>query len=417
MKNNIYLIIAGVFGFIILNTALFYVYPGKFLTLAYVMFLIVPLITALVIVFARFSFLFTSRISEQEDEKKLLRERQEEIIENMIEGLVVHDMSGKIYSVNSTAEKFLNISADKLLYRTYSQIQNKTSLLQTLFEDKDLTNKTERESSFKDKHGKEYVFKIISVELNKKRGEILKIIRDISREKHLDKMKSEYITVMSHKFLTPLNGIKWIAPSLLQDDIDKGDKTRFINNIIKSTDRLIELTSLLLKITEMEEGNFGYKFKNINLVEIVRQSVKDRKDDIKKKNIKLSFESKEPVLEVVADKDRIKVVVDNFIDNAIKYTKERGEIDILLEKDGDGAKFSIKDNGIGISKEAQENIFTKFVRDDRAIAMHTEGSGLGLFIAKNIIEEHKGKVGFISSENGGSTFFFILPKDRKKKSR
>lgn len=416
MKNNIYLIIAGVFGFVILNIILFYAYPGKFSTMAYIIFLIVPLITALVIVFARFSFLFTSRISEQEDEKELLRERQEEIIENMVEGLVVHNVSGKIFSVNSTAERFLNISADKLLYRTYIQIQNKNLLLKALFEDKDLTNKTEREISFKDKYGKEYVFKIISVELNKKRGEILKIIRDISREKYLSKMKSEYITVMSHKFLTPLNGIKWTAPSLLQDNIEKSDKTRFINNIIKSADKLIELTTLLLRITEMEEGNFGYKFENTDLLEIVKRSIKDRKDDIKKKNIILSFESRESVLEITADKDRTKVVVDNFIDNAIKYTKEGGKIDVLLKRDGDNIKFSVKDNGIGISKESQQNIFTKFVRDDRAISMHTEGSGLGLFIAKNIIEEHGGKIGFTSSENNGSTFFFILPKDRKKKS-
>lgn len=412
MKKNIYLIIAGVLAFGIINTALFYAYPDKFSTIAYVTFLIVPLIVAVVVVFTRFSLLFTSRISEQEDEKKLLRERQKEIVENMIEGLVVHDISGKILTVNSAAERFIGIPMSELIYKTSSNITKESKLLHALFKGFDKDNK--KEYSFKNKHGKEYIFKIISVELNKKRGEILKIIRDISREKHLDKMKSEYITVMSHKFLTPLNSIKWTVPSLLDSNVNDSDKERFMKNIMESTNKLIELTSLLLRITEMEEGSFGYKLAETDLSGIVNRSVDDRKDDVEKKRISMTFHKEEDSNFVIADKDRIKVVVDNFIDNAIKYTKEGGNIDVRLESLDENVRFSVKDSGIGISKRAQTDIFSKFVRDDRAVSMHTEGSGLGLFIAKNIIEEHNGKVGFISSEDGGSTFFFTLSKSKQK---
>jgi two-component system phosphate regulon sensor histidine kinase PhoR len=412
MKYNTYLVIAGVFAFGIINVALFYAYPGKFSAIAYVTFLIIPLIIAVVVVFTRFSFLFTSRISEQEEEKKLLRERQKEIVENMIEGLVVYNRSGKILSVNGAAEKLLNVSGSEILYKTKAEIKKKSPLLDALF--KDLSSEDEREHSLKDKHGKEYVFKIISVELNKERGEMLKIIRDISREKHLDKMKSEYLTIMSHKFLTPLNSIKWTAPNLLDADVKDSDKERFIENIMKSTEGLIKLTSLLLRVTEMEEGSFGYKLGAVNLQEIIENTIKDRKDGIKKKKISMTFHKpKTPIIDITADKDRIKVVIDNFVDNAIKYTPDNGKIDIMLEDDNVDIKFSIQDNGIGISKGAQGDIFKKFIRDQRAIAMHTEGSGLGLFIVKNIIKEHGGEVGFTTSEDGGSTFFFTLPKFHK----
>lgn len=412
MKNNIYSIIAGVLAFGIINAALFYAYPDKFSTIAYVTFLIAPLVIAIVIIFTRFSFLFTTRISEQEDEKKLLRERQKEIVENMIEGLVVHDKQGKILAVNDAAEKFLDMSSSELLYRTRKNINKKSSLLDAIFEVQD-PKKDAIEHSFKDKYGKEYVFKIISVKLSDERNEMLKIIRDISREKHLDKMKSEYLTTMSHKFLTPLNGIKWAAPSLLDDNVKDDDKERFIKNIIESTDRLIELTSLLLRVTEMEEGNFGYKLGPVNLQTVVENAIKDRKDDTKEKKISMVFHKpKTKVPDITADKDRIKVVIDNFIDNAIKYTPEKGEINVQLEKVDKNIRFSVRDNGIGISKKTQVDIFLKFVRDDRATAMHTEGSGLGLFIAKNIIEGHGGKVGFTSKEGSGSTFFFTLPLSR-----
>ncbi len=412
IKNNIYLIIAGIFAFGIINAAMFYLYPGNFSTIAYVSFLIIPLVVAIIIVFIKFSFLFTSRISEQEDEKKLLRERQKEIVENMVEGLVVHDKSGKILAVNGMAEKFLGVSSSEILYKTSAELLKKSSLFKAIFEKPYFEN--EAEHLFKDKYGKEYVFKIISVKLSEKRGEILKIIRDISREKHLDKMKSEYLTIISHKFLTPLNEIKWTASNFLDDNIKNNNKERLAKNIINSTDRLVELTSLLLRVTEMEEGSFIYKLESVNMQTIVENIIQDRKDDIKKKKISIVFHKPSTTFpNVPADKDRIKIVIDNFIDNAIKYTPDGGKINIQLEKSGKDIKFSIKDNGIGISKKVQSDIFSKFVRDKRAIEMHTEGSGLGLFIAKNIIEEHRGKVGFISEDTGGSTFFFILPRDRK----
>lgn len=408
VKNNIYLIIAGVFAFGIINTALFYAYPGKFTTIAYVTILIAPLLVAVIIVFIRFSFLFTSRISEQEDEKTLLRERQKDIVENMIEGLIVHNKTGKILTVNHTAEKFIGIPSIEMLYKTRSQIQSKSSLLDALFSD--FSSENQKEHLFKDEYGEDYAFKIISVTLSKKRGEMLKIIRDISREKHLDRMKSEYLMVMSHKFLTPLNGIKWTAPSLLEENIKPDDKKRFINNIIESTNRLIELTSLLLHITEMEEGNFGYKLESVDLQGIVENAVRDRQDDARKKDVVLALNIPMRSLpKITCDRDRIKVVIDNFIDNAIKYTNSGGKIDVLLEKQDKDIRFSVKDEGIGISKEAQPDIFKKFIRDQRAVSMHTEGSGLGLFIAKHIIEELNGKIGFVSSEKGGSKFFFTLP--------
>src|SRR3989344_905764 len=175
----------------------------------YILLIFIPLIAAVLIVFARFSLLFLKKIDEGEEEEKLLRERQKEIVENMVEGLVAHTVDGRILMVNEAAEKFLNVQFADIKDKNIAEINNPSQLLIAVF--MPMEDRKELAFSFKDSFEQELFYQIIQVPLSKKKGEILKIIRDVSRAKYLDRMKNEYITIMSHKILTPLTNIKWAA--------------------------------------------------------------------------------------------------------------------------------------------------------------------------------------------------------------
>ncbi len=380
----------------------------------YILLIFIPLIAAVLIVFARFSLLFLKKIDEGEEEGKLLRERQKEIVENMVEGLVAHTVDGRILMVNEAAEKFLNVQFADIKDKNIAEINNPSQLLIAVF--MPMEDRKELAFSFKDSFEQELFYQIIQVPLSKKKGEILKIIRDVSRAKYLDRMKNEYITIMSHKILTPLTNIKWAAGVLSGNNLDERKKQGSVKNITDSANKLIEFTSHLLKITEIEEGLFGYKFEKVDMAELAEEVVKNYRQEASRRDIKISTgDLRKNFYFVKGDKNRLVAAMTNYIDNAVKYSPDGGQIEISLQQDKYILWFNVKDNGIGVSPEMANSLFTKFFRDKRAKAVHTEGTGAGLFIVKNIIEKHGGKVGYDPVKKGGSIFYFTLPVYKEEK--
>ena len=178
----------------------------------------------------------------------------------------------------------------------------------------------------------------------------------------------------------------------------------------KSNEEMINLISDLLNVTRIEEGKYLYKPALADLKEITQSVIDLHQEKIGQKNIKLEFQkSKEKLPKVRVDLEKIKLAIGNLVDNAINYTLPQGNITISVKKKTEGLTFQIKDTGIGIPKDQQERVFTKFFRGVNAIRMETEGSGLGLFITKNIVEAHGGKIWFETKEGKGTTFYFTLP--------
>ena len=353
-------------------------------------------------------------MSKQEENDSLLRERQKEIVENIMEGLVVHSADGRILSVNKAAEQFLSIQYADIKGKKIGEIDNPSLLLKAVFTP--MEDKREFSFSFKDNLEQELFYQIIQVPLSKERGEILKIIRDVSRAKYLDRMKNEYITMMSHKILTPLTNIKWSAGVLSGHNLDEQKKQGSVKNITDSANELIEFTSHLLKITEIEEGLFGYKFEKVDMAESAEEVIKNYQQETSQRDIKISAgDLRKNFYLVKGDKNRLSSAMTNYIDNAVKYSPNGGQIEVSLQQDKYTLWFTVKDNGIGVSPEMAGSLFTKFFRDKRAKAVHTEGTGAGLFIVKNIIEKHGGKVGYDPIKKGGSIFYFTLPVYKEEK--
>jgi len=147
----------------------------------------------------------------------------------------------------------------------------------------------------------------------------------------------------------------------------------------------------------------------VDVSKIINESVEDLLPLAKAKNLQIMVNKKGEIKEIIADSARIRVVIENLLSNSVKYTRTRGRIEVELFNSDGFVVFSIKDDGVGIPAEQQKQVFSKFFRSDNAVRYQTDGTGLGLYIAKNIVEQSGGKIWFQSKEDTGTVFNFSLP--------
>jgi signal transduction histidine kinase len=229
----------------------------------------------------------------------------------------------------------------------------------------------------------------------------------------LDKAKSEFLSVASHQLYTPLTALRGYLSMLKEEEYGqiKTQQKPIINILEKSATRLISLIKNLLDISRIESGRLQLNLASLDLSLMAKQLVQDLSPNALKKKIKIKFhEPTTPAPHVVADEERIRQVLLNMIDNAIKYT-DKGRVDVKVISDSNNSIiFSVTDSGRGMTQDEISKIFTKFTRVGGASRYRTEGTGLGLYVAKQILREHHGDVEVTSPGLGrGSTFAVRLP--------
>jgi len=232
------------------------------------------------------------------------------------------------------------------------------------------------------------------------------------RLQQLDQAKSEFLSIASHQLRTPLTGIKGYLSMILDGDFGQVPvklKT-VLSDVFENTDRLARLISVFLNVSRIESGRFELEKKQIDIVKLMEEVIGEFKVAADKKNLKLSLtKPKKLIPYVLLDRDKIKDVVVNLVDNSVKYTP-KGKVEVVLDQEDGLVKVMVKDTGVGIKKGEDRELFKKFVRGDGIAQIHTGGSGLGLYIAKKIVEAHGGKIWVESEGKGlGSSFIFTLP--------
>jgi len=265
----------------------------------------------------------------------------------------------------------------------------------------------------------ELTLEIVTTKVIDEKGKVygfLKVIHNLTREENLRKIQSDFITIAAHQLRTPLSGLNWILDVLSQNETGPLNETQkdLLEKAKAALSESIETVEDLLNAAQIEEGKFGFEFSLNDLEKIIETTLTKFEPIAEKNNIKLIFyRLKPPLNPIVIDPLRIKLVMEILIDNAIKYNVLNGEVRIKLEvlKDRPFVMVSVEDTGIGISEEEKEKVFTKFFRSQKVVKKETLGTGLGLYLAKNIIERHGGKIWFKSEENRGTTFYFTLPLD------
>lgn len=237
-----------------------------------------------------------------------------------------------------------------------------------------------------------------------------KLLQANAKLQELDKQKTEFVSIASHQLRSPITAIKGYSSMLLDGSFGKiNDKaTEAISRIFESSQRLTNIIEDFLNITRIELGKMKYEMADIDLGDLVETIINDLIPGIEKKGLKLIYTKPKEKHIVTADSGKIGQVIGNLIDNASKYTPE-GTITVTVARVGNMERVSVKDTGIGISKETIPNLFEKFVRADDAGRVNIKGTGLGLYVAKQIIEGHGGKIWAESEGVGkGSCFCFEL---------
>jgi signal transduction histidine kinase len=247
---------------------------------------------------------------------------------------------------------------------------------------------------------------------------IIKSVVEIARA---NKMKTEFVSIASHQLKTPLSEINWEI-ELLVSKFSKGltvKQKNIIEEIGKSNRKMVRLVNDLLDVARIDQGRLALNSEKIDLVEIAEDVVNSNKILASSNRVRINLKTKGRIKKAIGDKRKIWVVMDNLISNGIKYIEKRGLVDVLIAMEKDFVKVTVTDNGVGIPKAQNDQIFQKFFRIDNEAKNKTEGTGLGLYISKNIIENSGGTIGFESVENVGSKFFFLLPTklDKKKKRK
>jgi signal transduction histidine kinase len=234
--------------------------------------------------------------------------------------------------------------------------------------------------------------------------------------KQLDTAKSEFLSIASHQLRTPISAVKGYLSMLLEGDFGKlqPEQTKIITDVFESSSRLARLINIFLNVSRIESGRFKLTLAPTDMNTIVEGVVKELQQQAKIKNLELKLElPKQPVV-INVDSDKIREVVLNLIDNAIKYTAS-GSITISQELRPKEFHFQTKDTGMGILPEEVGGLFKKFVRGTGVAQVNTQGSGLGLYIAQRVVAEHGGKIWVESEGVGkGSTFQFTIPVSSNK---
>jgi len=348
------------------------------------------------------------------------RSRTLGVILNFIDGILVFDEKNCLRIINPEAEKILKVADFKdVVGKNLDDLKKIPSFapLIKLIGDKEIKQISKKEIRF----GGDFaigsrvsVFEITTVPLphgEKVFGHLV-ILYDVSREKFIEKLKSEFISLAAHQLRTPTSVAKWILNSMINGGAGKitGKQKEMLEKAYFNNERMIAVIDDLLNVAKIEEGQFLGVFTKESPKDLIDNAAERYKDLIEKKKIDFKIiVSGEPLPKIEVDKENMILAIENLIENAVKYNLVGGRVTIELNCDKMGLRVKIQDTGMGIPKYQEERVFSKFFRGDNAMRKGTSGTGLGLFIAKSIIEAHGGKIGFKSEENKGSIFWFTLP--------
>ena len=239
------------------------------------------------------------------------------------------------------------------------------------------------------------------------------IERDITKEKEIDSAKTEFVSLASHQLRTPLSAINWYTEMLLSEDAGAiTDMQReYLGEVSRGSRRMVELVNALLNVSRIELGTFAVQPEPTDVVELARDVINELKSKILEKKLHIEEAYVENLPKMMVDPKLTRIVFQNLLTNAVKYTPEEGKISISIAMSADKTMFTIavSDTGYGIPKEDQSRIFTKLFRASNIREKETDGTGLGLYIIKSIIEHSGGTVTFESEEGKGTTFTLTLP--------
>lgn len=375
-----------------------------------------------------FAFLHSIKDNQGHSIEALGSNKLNEIISSISDALIVYDFDFQVVFFNKAAEEIFGVSKSRVMGKTITSAsindRDTKVLAQVIFPSlaPSVLRRTPPDSypqivdiSFEDPS---LELRVTTNRLLDDDGRVfgfLKIVRDRTREVEIIKTKNDFITVAAHQLRTPLTAVGWVMEELDKEKLDENQKT-LVQTGLGASNNLLQIVEDLLNAAKLEEGKFEYDFQNIDLIEFLNLVLAEAQPVARQYKVSIFLEPpKEASLKIFADPKKLGVIFSNLLNNAIKYNIPNGRVVVNVERvpNKPYVKISIADTGIGIPEEDVRNLFSKFFRGSNAVTKETTGSGLGLYMTKNIVQRHGGQIWVDSVLGRGSIFNFTLPTDSR----
>lgn len=372
-------------------------------------------------------FLSNFKLAKKNFAVQFEKRQLEMMVASLYDGVIAYDPNFRVMMFNKMAEAIFAVEKEELIGKEFTpqmaQNSRYTRLAQVMFPSLAPVVVTRSEAgvfpqvvdiSFSEPTAELRVTTVKMMDENGKLLGFLKMVRDRTREIEAARSKSEFVTVAAHQLRTPLNAVSWTFETLAGEQSVPENLKELIKNGRIATAKVLKTVNDLLDVSKIEEGRFGYAMEEVEITAFLENILAQKMIIAKQFGIKIYFDRPaEKNLKLKIDPKKMTVAIDNILDNAIKYNVKNGEITVKLEKleKEPFIKISIIDTGIGIPPEEIERLFVKFYRGTNVLKFQTEGTGLGLYITKNIIRQHGGQIAAESTLNRGTAFYITLPTD------
>jgi two-component system phosphate regulon sensor histidine kinase PhoR len=334
------------------------------------------------------------------------KERSEAILAHIADGIVAVDRDGLIVLWNAMAEHITGVPVEEALGRRVTEV------LQRELATSSGEAPGQREISIL-RGGKEVWLSLTEAVMLDPAGSVAGRIfafRDVSSERVVEQMKSDFVATVSHELRTPLTSIYGFAETLLRADIAFSDSERatFLGYIASESERLIGIVDDLLNVARLETGTVGLNVTSTDVGDVVEEVVARVRDQVDGRHT-FAVDVQRGHLAVQADREKLAQILLNLVDNAIKFSPSGGQITVSARRRTDTAEVRVIDQGVGIARSDQQRIFTKFYRAEGVVDAGVQGAGLGLFLARGLLAAMGGRIWVESKEGEGSSFVFELP--------
>jgi len=360
-------------------------------------------------------------------------------VENASDHIVITDTGGKILFANKAVESITGFSKEVVIGQKAGSKENWGGEMGKAFYEKMWKTIKEEKKVFagevynRRKSGEVYVARAsISPVLDKQKNVIffIGIERDVTKEKQVDQAKTEFVSLASHQLRTPLTAIKWYSEMLLNGDAGElnSDQRDYLVEMARGNERMIELVNALLNTSRLELGTFSIEPVKTNIAQLLESIIKEMQPRASEKKVVIESTIDTSLNAISVDPKLMSMLFENILSNAVKYSlEEDSRVHVILEKKNPGEfvgnvesvqeciHYQVKDDGMGIPFSQKDRIFSKMFRADNVRSADMEGTGLGLYLVKSIVDHSGGSVWFESEEGKGSTFHILFPLSGMKK--
>jgi PAS domain S-box-containing protein len=354
--------------------------------------------------------------------------KDEAIIDSIGDAVFATDMEGKIILFNDIAEQLVGIAEKDALGKDYHDVvtfikesdgkQGNDFISEAMTLDK--VTKMVNHTILVSKDGRQIPILDSASPIKNSEGNIIGCVvafHDITKERQIDKAKTEFVSLASHQLRTPLATINWYSELLLSKDGDKltPKQRQYVDETYHASKRMVSLVNSLLNVSRLELGTFVIEPEPVDVEQFMKRCINDFHIPISQKHLIIKETYDTHIHTIQADKKLLSIIMQNLLSNAVKYTPEQGTVFLDVLEDKGAIVIRVKDTGIGIPQFQQGKIFSKLFRADNVHKIDSGGSGLGLYIVHEIVTASGGKIWFESKEGSGTTFFVSLPKTGMEK--